>query len=135
MIRRGQAARSNAQNSAVSSLNSDARRSPEASDLICNWIREKQISGPDGESIIGDVRSEFAARERDGTFPAYSNNPVPPLKELIQSYKTGRTARRQADSNHWYGQWLCQWTYFAFRDPIVRDKALELALKVQCKRR
>jgi hypothetical protein len=104
-----------------------------AADSICQWIIQENISGPDGERIIEEVRREFALREQGRSLPAHKF-PKLPLEELIRKSLPARPHEDNAESVSWYHQWLFRWTFFAFPDPEVRDQALELALERQWKR-
>lgn len=110
------------------------RSAQKGADQICKWILEEQICHPDGEWIIEEVRREFADRELDGSLSSFPTNAPLPLPELIGRCKPKRPHDGSASSNSWYAEWLCRWTFFAFRDSIVRDNALELALEQQWKR-
>jgi hypothetical protein len=134
VIRRGEAAKLERTERDRKILEAErARAAQKGADQICKWIAEKQIYGPDGESMIDDVRREFAVREWSGDFPPYPAPAELPLPKLIEHYKPSRPSDDSA-INFWYAEWLCRWTYYAFRDPIVRDRALELALASQWKR-
>ena len=112
-----------------------AESARQGADQICNWILKEKIYGPDGERIIEEVRHEFALREMDGSLPAYPERAAPALKELIQRSKPKRPLDDNAASVSWYADWLFRWSFFAYKDPAVRDSALEQALERQWKRR
>ena len=135
LIRRGQAANLKRAEQHRNKLEIKHTRSAcKGADQICSWICEQQISGPDGELIIEEVRREFAMRDQDGSLPALPNKAVPPLKELIQRCRPEKAFPNDASSVSWYHEWLFRWTYYAFPDPIVRDMALEHALEQQWRR-
>jgi len=114
--------------------NKRAESARRGADLICNWICQQQISGPDGESIIEAVRREFAVRDQVGNLPPLPNRAAPPLPELIKRSRPETAFPDDASTVDWYHEWLSRWAYFAFRDPVVRDQALEDALERQWKR-
>jgi hypothetical protein len=135
LIRRGQAA--NMQRAAQKDqelLSKRARSTRRGTDLICDWICEQQISGPDGELIIEEVRREFATRNQLNKNPEYPKRAAPPLPELIKRRRPERPLPKDESSIDWYHEWLFRWSFFAFRDAVVRDQALEKALERQWKR-
>ena len=106
-----------------------------AADQICSWLAEEHVYGPDGERILDYVRSEYASRTVDGSLPPQ----VPkehklPHQELIRRCSPTEPCPDDAASVDWYRQWLFRWTFYAFPDPNVRDRALDLALERQWKR-
>jgi hypothetical protein len=110
------------------------KSSRKAARLICNWIADTDIYGPDGERIIDDVRREFDLREVDGSLPPPPVNLELPLAELIQRCRPKWSPDNNASSVTWYTQWLCRWAFFAFPDEDIRDSALDLALERQWRR-
>ena len=135
LIRRGQAAKLKRAEQQREMLEIKRTRSAfKGADQICRWIYEQQISGPDGESIIEEVRREFAMRDQDGSLPAIPNKALSPLEELILRCRPEKAFPNDASSVSWYHEWLFRWTYYAFPDPIVRDMALEQALEQQWRR-
>lgn len=101
---------------------------------ICNWLREIGFTGPTCEQIVEEVRREFGQRGQDGNLPAHPLQKLPPLQTLIERSRPKGPIPNDASSVSWYAQWLCRWTFFAFPDSVVRDKALDLALPQQWKR-
>jgi transposase-like protein len=108
LIRRGQTANLQHAEQEGQVLQSKlARSTRKGSDLICNWICEQQISGPDGEFIIEEVRREFATRDQLDKLPEYPKRAAPPLPELIRRCKPERPKDDNSSSNAWYHEWLC----------------------------
>lgn len=112
-----------------------AESAKETAILICNWLAEEGVYGPDGERIIDDVRAEFAKRELYGNLPTYpSEVPILSVQELIRRARPTQPRPDDATSIDWYHAWLFRWTFYAFPDTAVRDRALELALEAQWRR-
>jgi hypothetical protein len=56
-----------------------------------------------------------------------SSVPVAEIIERMRPAPIGADALEVA----WYADWLARWTHFAFHDPVVRDRALSIALDRQ----
>jgi hypothetical protein len=135
LIRRGEAANmQRAEQRGQWLLSKRARSTRKAADSICDWICEQQVSGPDGELIIEEVRREFATREQLNRLPEYPERAVPPLQKLIKRCRPERALPNDESTIDWYHEWLFRWAFFAFRDAVVRDQALEQALERQWRR-
>lgn len=98
-----------------------------AADAICNWMVQERIAGAYGEKIIDEVRRELGMRQP----PPANNLPKMPLEELIRKCKPEKPHEGNADFISWYHQWLFRWTFLAYPDPEVRDRALDLAFRRQ----
>ena len=115
----------------------DRQRTEAASEgakVICNWLREIGFTGPACEQTIEEVRREFAQREQGGNLPSPPPKHNLSLQELIQRSRPKTPLPNGASSVSWYAGWLFRWTFFAFPDSFVRDKALDAALQQQWKR-
>lgn len=104
-----------------------------AADLICNWICEQHICGPDGELIIDEVRSKLDTLKDAGLRPhpllaRYRNST---MTQIIELSRPTEQANDDLPIDAHYVTWLLIWVCAAFPDAQVRDKALELALKRQ----
>jgi transposase len=103
----------------------------EGSKLICDWLRDEGVYGPDGEQILGDVLRELVAREMDGSLPTPPKNTGIRLTELIKRCRPNRPRDENAASNHWFAEWLFRWAFFALPDQVVLEDALSKAKEIQ----
>jgi hypothetical protein len=108
----------------------------EGADLICNWVLKVSLCGPDRVRIIKDVLDEKLAMEWCRSRVALPDHAALPVTELIQRYKPKRQLDRNRNSIDQnltllteYAKWLDRWSFFAFKNPAVRDGALKQALR------
>jgi hypothetical protein len=107
------------------------RQAADAARIISNWFKQTRLNGRSCETILNEVRREFAIRQADGALPA----PSIPNLHIDEIIRRSRPADdHDIDITAWFAHWLCRWTFFAFPDPHIRDHALDLALKLQERR-
>jgi hypothetical protein len=104
-----------------------------ASKTICDWLEGEGLQSSHCENIVDETRRILDGAEREGTLPKGSFPPPgTPMTEIIQR------CRPKPDPEEFhislYARWLAVWSYYAFPDSIVRDRALNLAWDVQTKR-
>lgn len=104
-------------------------------DAICEWLSKERVYGPDGVQIIEDIRHDFADMELTGRIPSVARpgNDVSQA-EIIKRCRPEEPVNENINLVAWHTRWLGRWTFFAFPDTTVRDKALDLALERQWKR-
>jgi len=108
-----------------------AQAARHGSKMICDWLADEGISSSYGEQIVDEARRLFAQAEQTGKFPPGAAPADMPTREIIQRC---RPAELKSDSISFiarYAWWLALWTFHAFIDSWVRDRALDLALERQ----
>lgn len=108
------------------------RQALHAADLICKWLIATQMNAPNREMIVEEARLRF-----HGVIPVELNRsrqfaPDTQIEDIIVQTKPPELKEEhKTDIAGWFAAWLCQWTFYAFRDEDVRDNALDLALERQ----
>ena len=108
------------------------RQALHAADLICKWLIATQMNAPNREMIVEEARLRF-----HGVIPVELNRsrqfaPDTQIEDIIVQTKPPKfKEQHKTDIAGWFAAWLCQWTFYAFRDQDVRDDALDLALERQ----
>lgn len=135
LVRRARDAKAAAEAQRRSSA--EAKRTKEAeaaSKLIFDWLAEekKELLGSVGECIISNARHILADAEQKGKLPLV---PAPPTemsaKEVMNRLRPPRLINDEVGSPGWYAQWLARWTFYVFPNPLIRHKALNIALDAQ----
>jgi hypothetical protein len=117
----------------------DLRRTEEATKgakVICNWLESEDIpfGSSVGEQIVEEARRILHGAEQRGTLPAATPQPNgASFAEIIKH------CRPKLDSNDFFqahlAELLALGCHFAFSDPIVRDRALGIALDAEIRGR
>ena len=108
------------------------RQALHAADLICKWLIATQMNAPNREMTVEEARLRF-----HGVIPVELNRsrqfaPDTQIEDIIVQTKPPELKEQhKTDIAGWFAAWLCQWTFYAFRDEDVRDNALDLALERQ----
>lgn len=100
---------------------------------ICDWLEREELWPSYCENIINETRWILHGAELNGTLPKGPfPRPETPMTEIIQRCKPNPDP--QDFEVAWYARWLAIWSYYAFPDSIIRDRALDLALNEQIRR-
>ena len=98
---------------------------------IGRWLEEHQLSFAHGENIVDEARRILADTEYRGKLPPSTYMPSSvPVAEIIERMRPAPITPETLEVA-WYADWLARWAHFAFRDPVVRDRALSIALDRQ----
>lgn len=101
---------------------------------ICEWLEEKNFPFCVGEAFVDSVRrvngegKEFKELPKDPPLP-----PGTPIPEIIARLRPRPMVNSKEGDFDFNIAWLARWTYYAFPDPWVRDRALDIALDYQIK--
>jgi hypothetical protein len=104
-----------------------ARETRKATGLICDWLLQTKLHGPSREAIVKEVRHGFLGMTQAGLHPSAIASPGTPVFQIIERTKPRALTDDRIDIVAWFAQWLCKWSFFAFPDEDIRDKALDLA--------
>jgi hypothetical protein len=105
------------------------RQTLHAADLICNWLAEKHMNGPNREKMVENVRLKLRGILPAELLPTIQAGPDTPIDQIIEQTKPPELKEEYGiDIAGWLAEWLYNWTFYAFRDEVVRDNALDLAL-------
>lgn len=104
-----------------------------AAKKITSWLEEEHNLWPaHGENIVDEVRRIVAENEADGTLgkirPAPEGTPLAVIIERTTPKPQPGRQPLEVDSVGYYAEWLARWVFYAFPDPVVRDRALGIAL-------
>jgi hypothetical protein len=78
------------------------------------------------EAIVKEVRHKFITMKEAGLHPSVTAPPNTLVSKIIECTKPALIDGR-IDIVAWFAQWLCKWSFFAFPDEDIKDKALDLA--------
>jgi hypothetical protein len=99
---------------------------------ICEWLDENISYHSQAESIVEEARRILAQAE---FFEKLPKCPPPsskmPVAEIIVRMRPPASVNPDVESAGWFAAWLARWAFYAFRDSVVRDKALNIALDYQ----
>jgi len=102
-----------------------------ASVRICRWLRAECICGGNAEQVIEEVRRELYMTERQGRLKQPMKKANASIARIIELSKPKFAMGENAEFITWYAAWLFRWALSSFVDPVVRDKALDLAVQKQ----
>jgi hypothetical protein len=102
-----------------------------AADLICDWVLQTTLFGPARKMIVEEVRRKFRNMREAGLHPSAVAPPGTPVSKIIERTELPALTDGRIDIVAWFAQWLCRWSFFAFPDQEIRDKALDFALEKQ----
>jgi len=98
---------------------------------ICRWLVSERIFGGNAEQVIDEVRLHLFWAESQGRLNQPMKKPNASVFRIIELSKPKFSMDENAGFITWYAAWLYRWTVWSFVDPLVRDKALDLALQRQ----
>jgi len=96
---------------------------------ICRWLRTESIFGGNAEQVIEEVRRHLYWAEAQGRLNQPKKKPNASISRIIELSKPTLPIGENAEFITWYAAWLFRWSLWSFVDPVVRDKALDLALQ------
>jgi len=106
------------------------RQTLHAADLICKWLVETQMYGPDCKQALDDVKRKLQGIIPAELLPTIQASPDTPIDQIIEQTKPPAFKEEyKFDIAGWFTEWLYNWTFYAFHDVGVRDNALDLAIK------
>jgi hypothetical protein len=102
---------------------------------IRHWLEEHTMWPVHRENILDETRRILATNEANGTLPKFTAPEGMPLVRIIECTRPNPPKADpepiEVGSVAWYAEWLARWTFFAFPDAFVRDRALRIALNAQ----
>jgi hypothetical protein len=136
LVRRAQAAeKQHAEKDKQALDQKQTEAAQKAAITICEWLEEHQLWPAHGENIVDEARRILAHAEYVDQLPKCSPPPSDmPTTQIISRTKPPVSVNPEPESVGWYADWLARWAYFAFPDPVVRDRALNIALHDQVRR-
>jgi len=102
--------------------------------VIAEWLKDEKLRKTTAaEEIVNEARRTLAAAKFFGKLPQFASPAGMPTAEVIQRFRPTEPLNGEIDMVAWYAAWLARWSFFAFPDEIVRDRALNLVLDSEVK--
>jgi transposase-like protein len=106
-----------------------------AAAVIRNWLEEQNLWPAHRENVLAETRMIVASNEANGTLPKITVPEGTPLAPIIERTRPlpakADPEPTEVGSVAWYAVWLARWTFFAYPDAYVRDRAIGLALNAE----
>lgn len=108
------------------------RQTFHAADLICRWLLETQMFGPDRARVVEDTQFKIRGDVAAELLPSNRITPGASVEQIIEQTKPPALKKDDnIDITGWFSEWLYNWTFYAFREEANRYNALDLALERQ----
>jgi hypothetical protein len=127
LVRRGRVELPPTKNHETLTIDRD-RETHEAADLICDWLLQTNLFGPDREMIVKEVQRKFRMMKEAGLHPSAIAPPGMPVFQIIKCTEPPTLTDDSIDVAR-LAQWLCKWSLNAFPNEEIRYAALDLALE------